>query len=399
MASTEQISKSLMELESCPSESVRQMLLEGLPHAFGADRHSYQVEFAKLLRQHLDIERDVRLETQQKSISKSGEVKSQLEESRTELSAAEETVKTARAVLEESAAALSAKQAAAKEEEKLYLEAKADKDAALLKREKLETEKAEVDSVANGSLQMLVNGSWEDKDACDDFVSAVYEYLKSMNCEAPLLAALPKALAQRPAERRLFDDVVFEEVARIIGEKVTTMTSAIDQAQEEFEDIKATDLGAWAIWDVACDEEAAAAKSHECAQDSLKQAEGTQSSLAAKIAEQNTLLEEADLDKVVAETNTQEIGKALAELDRLESGEIQEQEKTATVQIENGVAVPSDKWELLPQGVPAPRGCEYKMDMSTGTNMVRLVQPKASTKAAEIVESSPKRRKVEAAGC
>lgn len=325
MSSTELIANSLEELEHCPSDAVREMLLHGLPFAFGSgERHSYQVEYAKLLRKCLEGERELRLEMQQKSTVEAGEVKSQLDESQTGLTAATETVQAAKSVVADNLTTLNMKQEASKEEEKSYLEAKAEKDAALVERQKLEQEKAEVDSVANGSLQMLLNGSWEDKDACDDFVSAVSEYLKGMKCEAPLLAALPRALAQRPAERRLFDEVVFEEVVRIIGAKVTTVTSKIETEEEKFEDVRATELGAWAIWDVACDEAGAAEKSHEQAQEELAAANNQQVSLEAQIAERTSLLEKASLEQVLAESKAEEIQRTLVELDRLENSNVEE---------------------------------------------------------------------------
>lgn len=318
---TERIAESLAELECQPS--AREMLLEGLPHAFGGERHPYQVEYAKLLRKCLEGERDLRLEMQQKHTTAAGEIKTQLEGSQTDLASGEEKVQAALAGVEETAAALSIKQVASKEEEKEYLVAKADKETALLQREKLEREKAEVDSVANGSLQMLLNGSWEDKDACDDFVSAVFEYLKSMNCEAPLLASLPKALAQKPADRRLFDEVVFKEVVRIIGAKVTIVTSAIEKDEEEFKDVNATHLGAWAIWDVACDDERASVTSHEQAREILQVTKSDKSALEATIAEQSSLFEKAALEQALAESKAQEIERALMELERLNNDETQ----------------------------------------------------------------------------
>jgi len=355
MLSTERIAESLAELECQPS--AREMLLEGLPHAFGGERHSYQVEYAKLLRKCLEGERDLRLELQQKHTSAAGEIKTQLEGSQTDLAKAEEKVKSALAVVEENATALSIKQVRSKEEEKEHSVAKADKETALLQREKLEREKAEVDSVANGSLQMLLNGSWDDKDACDDFISAVFEYLKSMSCEAPLLASLPKALAQKPADRRLFDEVVFKEVVRIIGAKVTTVTSAIEKDDEEIQDVKATHLGAWAIWDVACEDELAAVTSHEQAREMLQMTKSDKSALETKIAEQSSLFEKASLEQALAESKAQEIERALVELEQLNNDETQAENPVNT---ENTESSPKrrkiDAVETVPPIVPAQGG-------------------------------------------
>lgn len=48
--------------------------------------------------------------------------------------------------------------------------------------------------------------------------------------------------------------------------------------------------------------------------------------------------------------------------------------KIMTVEVVRGVAVPAAEWRIVPNGVACPRGCEFKMNMTTGTNMIRLLQ-------------------------
>jgi len=48
--------------------------------------------------------------------------------------------------------------------------------------------------------------------------------------------------------------------------------------------------------------------------------------------------------------------------------------RAPVVEVKQGVAVPTSEWRLVPKGVACPRGCEYLMDMSSGMNMVRLLQ-------------------------
>ncbi|CAK0829582.1 unnamed protein product, partial [Prorocentrum cordatum] len=45
------------------------------------------------------------------------------------------------------------------------------------------------------------------------------------------------------------------------------------------------------------------------------------------------------------------------------------------VDIVRGVAAPTAEWRSVPPGVPCPRGCEYRMDLTTGLNLVRLSAP------------------------
>lgn len=49
------------------------------------------------------------------------------------------------------------------------------------------------------------------------------------------------------------------------------------------------------------------------------------------------------------------------------------------VEIVHGVAVPTAHWQIVPKGVACPRGCEYHMCMSSGVNMVRLLQSGAKS--------------------
>eukprot|EP00427_Karlodinium_veneficum_P030201 CAMPEP_0169188632 /NCGR_PEP_ID=MMETSP1016-20121227/3560_1 /TAXON_ID=342587 /ORGANISM="Karlodinium micrum, Strain CCMP2283" /LENGTH=221 /DNA_ID=CAMNT_0009264669 /DNA_START=157 /DNA_END=822 /DNA_ORIENTATION=- len=43
------------------------------------------------------------------------------------------------------------------------------------------------------------------------------------------------------------------------------------------------------------------------------------------------------------------------------------------VHVVNGIAVPTSEWRMVPPGVACPRGCEYRMDLATGKNMIRLL--------------------------
>lgn len=320
-----------MELEHCQSNSLRQMLLKGLPHAFGGSRHAYQLEYAKLLRKCLEQEMDHQRQAQEKCATDASEIKAKLEESQTDLATATERVDAARSVLEEKASELGLKQEASKTENFRYEQTKADKDAAVLEHQKLEQIKAEVDSVANGSLQMLINGGWEDDDGCEDFVSAVLEYLKEENCESPLLAALPKALGRRPAERGMFDKITLEEVVRIIDAKVASATSMVEQEKEKIVDVNATNLGAWAVWDIACDVEKAAFKAHDDAQEELQAKISEQKAMDAKVSDFNSALEKATSATGITESKVQEIELSLGELQRLEALEDVEDKENAEV--------------------------------------------------------------------
>eukprot|EP00928_Gymnodinium_smaydae_P071635 TRINITY_DN55174_c0_g1_i1.p1 TRINITY_DN55174_c0_g1~~TRINITY_DN55174_c0_g1_i1.p1 ORF type:complete len:228 (-),score=26.14 TRINITY_DN55174_c0_g1_i1:128-751(-) len=47
--------------------------------------------------------------------------------------------------------------------------------------------------------------------------------------------------------------------------------------------------------------------------------------------------------------------------------------QVAVVKVIRGVAVPTAEWCIVPKGVACPPGCEYRMCVSSGVNMIRLV--------------------------
>eukprot|EP00927_Polykrikos_kofoidii_P072235 TRINITY_DN68376_c0_g1_i1.p1 TRINITY_DN68376_c0_g1~~TRINITY_DN68376_c0_g1_i1.p1 ORF type:complete len:402 (-),score=38.56 TRINITY_DN68376_c0_g1_i1:121-1326(-) len=42
-----------------------------------------------------------------------------------------------------------------------------------------------------------------------------------------------------------------------------------------------------------------------------------------------------------------------------------------TVDVVNGVATPTSEWRRVPRGVACPKGCEFRMDLESGVNLVR----------------------------
>merc|ERR1719498_823906 len=129
----------------------------------------------------------------------------------------------AKSRLEEEEAALEKSKAAVLKEEALSEEAKATKAAAQLEKQKAEAAKAEVESVKNGSFQMLLDGGWEDEEVRDACIEGVCNYLQEQREDVVLLAALPKALSFPPARRGPFDNIAVETALGAISQKVTTL--------------------------------------------------------------------------------------------------------------------------------------------------------------------------------
>jgi hypothetical protein len=210
------------------------------------------------------------------------------------------------------------KNRATKGEEKRNAETKIAKDDAEQKKQQLEKQKSEVDSVLNGSMQMLVQGSWQDEEAMNDFVSAVCEHMQTMGCDKVLLASLPKALGCSPGERGTFSKAAVDETMRHLSEKFAKVASDLDIAVEALEDKKAEDLGAWAIADVARDNE------QQAAQEKTHAEHASQAAIADGKVDQDKVREaEIELNHVLSkrtltEAKIADIDMALGEIVRLE---------------------------------------------------------------------------------
>jgi len=202
-------------------------------------------------------------------------------------------------------------------------------------RQTLEAAKAEVESVKDGSFQMLLEGGWEDDEIRDACIEAVCNYLREENADVVLLAALPKALSFPPAKRGPFDTISVEEANRVFSEKVSGLVGQLAAGQEKWEDATAEHLGAWAVFDVARDQERAASESRDSACASLQTAIEENRLAAAKVVEQELSLGGKLAESTLLEAKVQQLELALRSLAQLESGELLEKENAMELDKEN----------------------------------------------------------------
>lgn len=320
-----QVATALKELSDCP-ENVKQMFLTSLPNVFGPDLHQYQKDVASMMRSSLEAARTSAAHAQDATVEKVEEARTSLEVLQANLESTQGSEDAARSLLDEKTAALDAAKAQVTSEKIQYELAKASKDSVADEREKLEASKAEVDSVMNGSFQMLLNGGWEDDDIRDVCIAAVCDYLTEEDGDVVLLAALPKALLFPPAKRGVFDTIAIDEAFRTITEKVSAIDVQLAAGEEKFEDATAESLGAWAIWDVARDREKTACEMRDKV-DYERQAATVDKKLAlSNVHDQDATLANVLSQATLLESKVQQLDLALAALTQLETGELLEKE-------------------------------------------------------------------------
>jgi hypothetical protein len=320
MVSTEMISKVLANLHQKQGEATAaRMFLQALPHLSGGQQHEFTRRMIQMLREALKQARTAGSEQQVSLAATLDETEASLATKQSELVVAENREIAAQAAVKEKNSTLAEMQEATKIEEGLYTEAKEVKIGIEQERRTLEQAKAEVDAVANGSMQMLLQGSWEDEESRDDFVRAVCEYLQNMNCDKVLLASLPKALSASRADRGTFAKLAVDTAMQQLSEKSGKLQKQLAEGVESFEQASAESLGAWAIADVARDNERNAVDEKTSAEVVLQQtivdgklANDEVSGVDAK--RKRILSEQALLDSEV-----QDIDTALADMLQLET--------------------------------------------------------------------------------
>jgi len=327
MASTEQISKALADLDQSQGEITPvKMLLKALPHLFGGDRHQYQMQLTDMLRNTLKTANAAHADKKASTTAKVNEVKASLQTCQKEVLEAEQREKDAKEAEHEKASALIEKKQAKKKEEALQKEAKTTKEEAEKERQLIVKAKAEADSVANGSMQPLLQGGWEGEEARDDFITAVCDYLKSLTTDKALLAALPKALACSPDSRGEYSKAATDAALKRLNENIAEIAKELDDGAEAYAQVSAESLGAWAIADLARDSELEAMKAKESAEAKVQEA-----TIDCKVAKDKVTKIEFDLSVMQEEQGLlnqkiEDIDKALAEIVRLET-EVQEADR------------------------------------------------------------------------
>lgn len=334
-----QIATAIKEIHDLP-EAVKEMFLIGLPNAFGPNAHQYQKDFASMLRKGLDQARASALEAQAAKERDTKEAQTVLEVCQADMESKKAAEDAARAVLTEKLTALEEAQAKVKAEEVICAKAEGAKQLLSAERQRLESEKAEVESVKSGSLRMLMDGGWEEEEVRDACIDAVCHYLQSQGSDAVLLAALPKALKRKPAECGPFDKMAVDEAFRFVSAKVDSLEAQLAAGQEELDDAIAVHLGAWAILDVAGDKVSLANEERDAADAAVQNAVVEEKLAASKVMDQDTVLATILSEATLLQSKAQQLDLALNALSTLEAAGQEEDKENAMVVDVQGKGAP-----------------------------------------------------------
>jgi len=327
-SSSTQIVKVLRDLEHNADDcATAKMFLAALPNMFGGERHDFQQRLSSMLRDTLNQAREKQAGKHAAGVTHLNETNARMEKMREERNAAEAHVESSKVTVEEKSAALSDK----RKKTKMAAECHKDtvRDNKLLETEylTLEESKIGIDSIISGSLSMLVAGSWDSEEARDDFVKPVMYYLQEeMVCDRVLLASLRKALGCSPEKRGAFAKLAVEEAVKQLNAQAARISASLEDSKVKFEEAKAENLGAWAIADVARDEENIASNQYYAAEANKQQAIDEKKIALSKLTDVEKEVEVVTAEQASIEVTIGEIDAALSEMVQLEN-EVAEKNK------------------------------------------------------------------------
>jgi hypothetical protein len=321
---------------------------------FGSDRHEFQVRLATMLRETLKQVGEKQTEKQASAAMSLGETKATMEKLQQEKSEAEAEVEKAKVIVEEKAAVLTEKQRVAASEAQRHKETLEGNDFVAKYHAELEESKNGIDSIVNGSLSMLVGGSW-DSDSLEDYLKPVMDYLQNMGCDKVLLAALPKALGCSPEKRGDFAKLSVDEAVKRLNEKVASITKSLEESKVKFEEANAENLGAWAIAEVARDAENAALEANMTAENHLAKATVDDKLAFSKVDDIKMDVERILAEQALIETKISNIDAAVGEMDKLETEVVEPTAESIETNKENiDVASPAAKRIKLSEAQSSP---------------------------------------------
>lgn len=239
--------------------SVKTMLLEGLPHAVkDGCSHPFQKELVGLtdkvlksskeqVAEHLAVaEANLEKAQQELVVLKTAELATKM--------AAEEAASSSAAAEDAAAAAA----LAAAEADAEHQEVKRTHQSFLAYFAEQQEERSRVAAVEDGAFRLLVQGE-RDSETTIQAADVVDKMLRESKAERVLVAAASHALCLLPENRGHYDTMVVEAVAKVLAGRLSDLDQGVRDAEPELHQKKAEIVGAWAIADCAQDNSAAAA--------------------------------------------------------------------------------------------------------------------------------------------
>jgi hypothetical protein len=321
----ERIAKALVDYEDYPA-SVRQMLMESLPHALASrPLHDHQVRLLGIARDALSDFRGQlaeKLTCSQASCDLSEVEVCGREASRQGAVSVEEQASaraaSAEALLQEAVEEAQRAEFQLSQAEQ-RIKVAADEVAELLRARETAV------AVSEGPLQLLLVGEWADAKDREKAITEIRQHLEMLNAEDAILAAADVALRHRPTERTRFDLVTVDSVQRLFAMQQESQEGRLAEKPEFQAESKR--LAASAFLGVAVQRQQEQAEACKAARKSLEEAlearRETDKELAAAAATAETHQKQrADLQERLSE-----LDETLSVVDRLTSGEPSTPEK------------------------------------------------------------------------
>jgi hypothetical protein len=310
-----------------PTEEVRALIMQGLPHALavsdGAQRHAFQDEFASHARGVLvdmhrisaEAESAASDSTSQATAACSAAEKC-IEESAAVVEALRATAAQCSNVLEEAWSACKtaeAEQAASEQNNRAISDVMA----------QLRDQHERTASMFERSFKPLREGVCADDELKATSVQVVKDYLAWRgDVEKPLVAAAPFALQSCPSDRGDFDNIVVDALAKLFEADVATTQAALAAEEPNEQQISAEALGSWALADHLRDQSKFRATEHAESLSAVRREEGTHAKARAHAKECEEFLARCVLEQNECAARTRALVVALEAFDRLTAGTV-----------------------------------------------------------------------------
>lgn len=247
------IVKEFLAMPNYPA-GARQMLIDGLPHAWNAAAeptvlHPHQMQFLSMAQAALEDSQNFfsseRSRSEPEASNADAEVVSQ-----------EATISAAEAVLVSMKATSSKEQASLRdlesEIEELTKELQSSKDKlgeVVTETERLRSERETLDAMRKGPLETLASGAWASQDAWWESFAPFQQHLLDSNAESSLLDAATVSFRKLPAERSDFDSMAVAGVHEFLSQQIDAADARIEQQLRVQSDAEAESLGSKALLD------------------------------------------------------------------------------------------------------------------------------------------------------
>jgi len=164
---------------------------------------------------------------------------------------------------------------------------------------------------------MLRDGGWGDAEDCEDYVSAVKDFLEGVSAEKTLVAAFPSALRLRPEQRRPFDKIIEQGVIDVVTSELKKLEGIVASGVEHEEHVSAEALGLWAILDLS--KSSASSTELELAEacEGLKDASHKHLSAQEAVKTQSEVVAQRECDEEIQQKKIINFDNALETLERL----------------------------------------------------------------------------------